>query len=113
MCAVERLRMYSGRAGTHPWTRRDHRVTGRTEDAVTDQDQTKDPAADEHLDESTREADRADAGASAHADRMPTEEEERLAERSADQVDVDAVGEAYEEMAEKGADAKGEGRITG
>lgn len=81
---------------------------------MTDQDQNRDPAADEHLDEGTREADRADATTTAHADRMPTEEEEeRLAERSADQVDLESVGEAYEEMAEKGAAAKGEGRITG
>lgn len=79
---------------------------------MTDQDQTNDAAADGRLDEGTREADRADAATSAHADRMPTEEEERLAERSADQVDVDAVGEAYEEMAEKGANVRGEGQIS-
>jgi hypothetical protein len=42
----------------------------------------------------------------------PTPEEERAAERSADDVDLDAVGEHYQEMNDKGADTKGEGRIS-
>lgn len=47
----------------------------------------------------------------AQADRMPTPDEERAAERAADDVDLDQVGEHYEEMAEKGANVRGEGEI--
>jgi hypothetical protein len=67
--------------------------------------------SDAPLDEGTRAADRNDASTTAHADRMPTGEEERLAEQSAAQVDVDAVAEHYEEMADLGANVEGEGRI--
>lgn len=45
------------------------------------------------------------------ADRMPTPDEERAAERAADRVDVDAVAEHYEEMTELGANVRGEGEI--
>lgn len=45
------------------------------------------------------------------ADRMPTAAEERTAERLAREVDADEVAEHYEEMAELGADVKGEGEI--
>lgn len=44
------------------------------------------------------------------ADRMPTEEEEQLAEKSA--ADAPDVSEEYEDMAEKGANVKGEGEIV-
>lgn len=47
----------------------------------------------------------------ATADRMPTAEEERAAERAAADVDLDEVAEHYEEMAEIGADVRGEGEI--
>jgi len=42
----------------------------------------------------------------------PTPQEERAAERSADDVDLEKVGEHYEEMNEKGANVEGEGQIS-
>lgn len=74
-------------------------------------EQTNDPS-ESRLDEGTRAADRNDAATDPHADRMPTAEEERLAEDSAEDVDVAAVGEHYEEMADLGANVEGEGRIS-
>lgn len=47
------------------------------------------------------------------ADRAPTPEEERAAERASRDVDVDAVAEHYEEMTELGKNVKGEGAIDG
>jgi hypothetical protein len=45
-----------------------------------------------------------------HADRPPTEEEERLAEQN----DLDPhVAESYEEAMERGANLEGEGEIEG
>ena len=56
----------------------------------------------------TRAAERDDAQQPAGADRMPSAEEERLAEEH----DVDeAVAENAEEMYERGAENQGEGRI--
>lgn len=54
----------------------------------------------------------ADAGAhAAHvADRAPTAEEERVAEQVAKDV-PETAGEHFAEMAEVGADVKGEGQI--
>jgi len=63
---------------------------------------------DKTPDDKTREAEREDAAVTAGADRMPTEEEARLAE----QHDVDRdVAEHAEEMYERGAKQQGEGRI--
>jgi hypothetical protein len=45
------------------------------------------------------------------ADRPPTADEAQAAERAAADVDVDAVAEHYEEMAELGADVRGEGQL--
>jgi hypothetical protein len=45
------------------------------------------------------------------ADRAPTPDEERAAERSAERVDVDDVAEHAEEANRTGADVKGEGEI--
>lgn len=45
------------------------------------------------------------------ADRPPTPDEEAAAERAADDVDVDEVGEHYEEAMETGANVRGEGEI--
>ncbi|HEY0519416.1 MAG TPA: hypothetical protein VGC84_07970 [Ilumatobacteraceae bacterium] len=45
------------------------------------------------------------------ADRPPTEEEERAAERAARNVDLENVAEHYEAMAELGANVEGEGQI--
>lgn len=41
----------------------------------------------------------------------PTADEERAAERSAPDVDLDQVDEHYREMNEKGANVRGEGQI--
>jgi hypothetical protein len=57
----------------------------------------------------TRAAEAADAQAHAEADDMPTEEEAAAAER-AGTADPE-VAEHYEEMAQRGADQQGEGRI--
>ena len=57
----------------------------------------------------TVQADRRDATAGHEPDRMPTPEEERLA----DQQPLDPeVAEAYEEALERGASVKGEGEIA-
>lgn len=45
------------------------------------------------------------------ADRPPTKAEADLADEAAADVDLDSVGEHYQEMAEVGADVKGEGQI--
>jgi hypothetical protein len=55
----------------------------------------------------TRRAERAEAGAEHAADRPPTPAEEDAAQTEVS----DETGEAYQEMAERGAAAKGEGRI--
>jgi hypothetical protein len=56
----------------------------------------------------TRAAERAEAEVHAEADRMPTPEEERLAEEH----DPDPeVAEHEREMTERGANQKGEGRV--
>lgn len=56
----------------------------------------------------TRSADEADAEASHQADRMPTAEEERLA----DEQELDPkVADSYKEAAERGANVEGEGEI--
>ena len=56
----------------------------------------------------TRAADRKDAQAEGHADRMPTAEEEARADELSLDPEVSAsAGEQYE----RGARAKGEGRI--
>lgn len=62
------------------------------------------------ISDATKAADRADAQAAHEPDRMPTDEESMLAE----QHDVDPNAAAhYEEMAERGANQRGEGRIEG
>ena len=56
----------------------------------------------------TRAADRADAAAKGHPDRMPTPDEETRA----DELTLDPkVKASAEEQYERGAKAKGEGRI--
>jgi len=56
----------------------------------------------------TRAAEREEASAPHAPDREPTADEEAVA----DELDVDPeVAESYEEMAERGANQKGEGRI--
>jgi hypothetical protein len=46
------------------------------------------------------------------ADRPPTDEEARAADRAAADVDVDEVGEHFQAAARTGAAIKGEGEIT-
>jgi hypothetical protein len=58
--------------------------------------------------DATKAAERAEAERQAGADRMPTEEEERIAEDSS--IDDD-VREHAQDMAERGARQQGEGRI--
>jgi hypothetical protein len=62
----------------------------------------------EKLSDATHEADRRDAEVRGHSDRMPTPEEEALAESNA--LDPDVIAHE-EEMIERGANQKGEGRI--
>lgn len=62
----------------------------------------------ERISDATHEADRRDADAKAGAGRGPTPEEEA----AADKVELDpSVAEANKEAVERGANAKGEGRI--
>jgi hypothetical protein len=56
----------------------------------------------------TKEEERRDAHVQAGPDREPTADEEELAEEL--EVDADAAAH-YEEMAERGANQRGEGRI--
>ena len=58
--------------------------------------------------DNTREAEREEARTPAQADREPTKEEEERAERLKSDP---KVSEHYEEMAERGANQKGEGRL--
>ena len=62
----------------------------------------------ERPNEKTRKTEEQDAAVKPGADRMPTEEEEKLAEQH--EVDRD-VAEHAEEMYERGANQKGEGRV--
>jgi hypothetical protein len=59
-------------------------------------------------DPATRDAEREDAGTQAGADRPPTEDEERRAEEKT--LD-ESVIEHEEEMLERGAKQRGEGRV--
>lgn len=59
-------------------------------------------------DDATREAERAEADADARPDRMPTADEEQAVEGR--KVDPD-VRKHEEEMAERGANQQGEGRV--
>lgn len=47
------------------------------------------------------------------ADRPPTADEDRAAERGAADVDVDRVADHYEDAARTGAHVEGEGEIEG
>jgi hypothetical protein len=58
--------------------------------------------------DATKAAERAEADTRAGADRMPTEDEARIAEEQS--IDDD-VREHAKDMAERGARQKGEGRI--
>lgn len=65
--------------------------------------------AQQRVSPATREADRADAKAKAGAPQVPTAAESEAADRHGPAAE--STGEHYEEMVEKGADAKGEGRL--
>jgi hypothetical protein len=60
-------------------------------------------------DDATKQSEREDARTKAGSDRPPTPEEEAVAEQQP-ALDPD-VAENYKEMAERGANQKGEGRI--
>jgi hypothetical protein len=61
--------------------------------------------------ENTVKADEEEAVASHDADRAPTDEESAAADKASSDVDVNEVGEHFEEMNEIGANVKGEGQI--
>jgi hypothetical protein len=65
-------------------------------------------AQDEKLSDATHEADKRDAEVKAHADREPTPDEEKLAERN--KLDAEQARK-IDEQYKRGANAKGEGRI--
>ena len=66
------------------------------------------PADQTRPSDQTRKTEAEDARTTAHADREPTPDEEKAAEG----LDVDPeVAEHYEEMAERGANQQGEGRL--
>lgn len=60
------------------------------------------------ISDATKAADRADAETTAHADRMPTSEEEAAAEKHT--LDPDSAA-SIKAATERGANARGEGRI--
>ena len=62
-------------------------------------------------DQTTRDAERRDAAVDASGGPVPTPEEEAAAER-APVDDLAAVGEHHDEMRERGANQKGEGKIS-
>jgi hypothetical protein len=66
------------------------------------------PSDPDAVDTATQEFDEEDAQASHRADRMPTAEEERVADGL--ELDPD-VAESYKEAIERGANVKGEGEI--
>ncbi len=67
------------------------------------------PEADrEEIDDATRDAERAESSMTAHADRMPTPDEEKLADG---QTLDPKVAEHEREMLERGAHQEGEGRV--
>jgi hypothetical protein len=61
--------------------------------------------------EKTVQADEEEATAAHDADRAPTDDESSAADAAASGVNVDEVGEHFEEMSEIGANVKGEGQI--
>jgi hypothetical protein len=63
---------------------------------------------EEKVSDATHEADRRDAKATAHADRPPTADEEREAEKN--KLDPDEARTIHDQY-ERGANAKGEGRV--
>jgi hypothetical protein len=65
--------------------------------------------AEERISQATKDADRADAKAGHDAPQVPTAAESAAAERHGE-ASPDTK-EHYDEMLEKGADAKGEGRL--
>ncbi len=56
-------------------------------------------------------ADERDSRTGGSADRPPTDSEEAAADRATARVDAGSTAEHYEEMAEIGANVKGEGKI--
>ena len=69
----------------------------------------REPQVGGAVSEATQEADRRDGEKQGKADRMPTPEEERVADKLG--KPDKKVAENYEEAIELGADVKGEGQI--
>jgi hypothetical protein len=65
----------------------------------------------ESRDAAAREFAERDARAKAGADRMPTADEEAVADGGATDVDMDAVARHEEDMLHKGANVRGEGEV--
>lgn len=61
--------------------------------------------------EKTKAADEEEARAAHDADREPTDQESADADAAAANVDLESVGEHFDEMDEIGANVKGEGQI--
>jgi hypothetical protein len=61
--------------------------------------------------DTTREAERAEAAAPHEPDHMPTPDEERRAEEGARDVDLETTADHEREMAERGVNQQGEGRL--
>lgn len=79
---------------------------------MSDVERPETDAGDELVTDATRAVEDEEGGIRARADRMPTPDEERMADEVAEDVDP-GVGEHYREMSEIGADVEGEGRIGG
>jgi uncharacterized BrkB/YihY/UPF0761 family membrane protein len=87
-------------------------TAAESEPSTTDESEqpmTPDPDPDTTPSDATRQADERDSEVRGHADRPPTDDEARIAE--AQGAPGDEVAEHYEEMAEIGAEVRGEGQI--
>jgi hypothetical protein len=77
-------------------------------DARTEEDVVTSPSERTRPNDRTRKAEHEDERTTARADREPTAEEEKLAER--DEIDPD-VADHHVEMIERGANQQGEGPV--
>jgi len=69
---------------------------------------------DDYVDDATRAADERDASATARGDAPPTESEAAAADRALSTMSTEeraTVSAAHEDMARRGSEAQGEGRI--
>lgn len=73
---------------------------------------SNDDVSPDEVTDATVDAEQDDAQVKPGTDRMPTPEEELLAEEAAEDVNPESA-EAYKEMARRGAEVEGEGQIGG